>query len=154
MSKQVSSRDSGRLFLTQYSVNFWRKPSGNSPFPAGKCREIDAGIRWLYRAAVFDRFLSVLWATGSVHQNTASIKSQEYYRNGPFRAELFDMGFKKSVIKRFDMFSIIIDKRLKRWERKYFQIKIIRCKYTAGPWPNYINTIGHSEYQRQKRPLF
>jgi hypothetical protein len=37
-------------------VNFRRKASGNSSFPAGKCQEFVAGIRQPYPAAGFDGF--------------------------------------------------------------------------------------------------
>ncbi len=90
-----------RWFLKQYSVNFRRKPSGNSPFPAGTRREVP-GIRHKNPVTVSGcRFWQVPVGsgrnrinpvTGSVHRNTVSMKSPEYHGTGCFLPYVFDLG--------------------------------------------------------------
>ncbi len=76
----------GRWFRKQYSVNFRRKPSGNSPFLAGTGRKIPE-IWCKYPASVSSCLFRrvrvgsgrnrINPVTGSVHRNTASMKSAD-----------------------------------------------------------------------------
>ena len=91
----------GRWKRKQYSVNFRWKPSGNLPFPAGTRRKMP-GIRrrnpvtvpgcrfWQFPVSSERNRMNPV--TGSVHRNTASIKSPEYHGTGRFRAGLSDLG--------------------------------------------------------------
>src|ERR1700678_1535911 len=69
-------------------MNFRRKPSENSPFPAGTLPE---NARNSTQESVPDGTERIR-SPDPFNGNTASMKSPEYHGTGRFRAGLFDLG--------------------------------------------------------------